>query len=252
MQRPGLRKPLSYNDALALLGANDSGAVALARRVAGIAVAAVDVGTVGALGFFELRDEAVGWGNSMVTNLRERMTGISRLDRTERIVAAHAVIVITSFYEALQSEDVVDLQKAKLTAAEQVAIGTDTPVRDSYRTLVASLAGSEYPIPSPSLPFEQALNIIARQYGGLISALRQFLSGLAAFENAPVFKRDDVYARTIDTALRHYEISYRRLSADVPEFGMWASMTDAQATRASVDMLGSDLRSRLDAMNLSR
>jgi len=59
------------------------------------------VTTVGAIDFFALRDELVSWGRSLVGGLGERLAGLGRFDRTQRLVAAHSVVVVTAFYEAL-------------------------------------------------------------------------------------------------------------------------------------------------------
>lgn len=244
MPRRWSRKPLTYRDALALLGAEDNRAVAIAGKLAGLGIAAVNVKTVGALAFFELRDEMVEWGDSVASSLRDRVKGLSRLDRTDRIVAAHAVIVITSFYEALRSEYGDLIAEARLTAEEQVAITTDTAVRLSYRELVKTLIDEDLPMPTPTRPFERHVDHVLSYYGGLWSRVRKFFEGLAAFEGRR-FGRRITAAVLARKAVSIYTATFRRLAADVPEFAMWASMIDAQATRHAVETLGADLRNRL-------
>jgi hypothetical protein len=55
---------------------------------------------------------------------RDRVRGLSRYDRTDRLVAAHSVVVIVAFYEALDewlAERGADLDEAGLRAEEQAA-----------------------------------------------------------------------------------------------------------------------------------
>src|SRR6266550_6816768 len=92
---------LSYKDAVRLLDGSQGPGVALAGRLAGVAVSGAVVATVGAIDFFALRDELVSWGRSLVGGLGERLAGLGRFDRTQRLVAAHSVVVVTAFYEAL-------------------------------------------------------------------------------------------------------------------------------------------------------
>lgn len=249
MPRPGFRKPLTYRDALKLLGADDSAALAIADRIAGAGVAAVNVATVGAVGFFELREQAVSWGNSIVRSLRERITGMSRLDRTERIVAAHAVLVITSFYEALQEVEGIDLKKAEITPAEQAMLATDAPVGSPYRQLLEALASTPLPMPTPAVPFELVIMELASYYTALAARLQGFISGLAVFEHLQYDTLINAFGNVCADAVNRYAIAFRQLAAEVPEFAVWASMADNQATRHALGMLGDEVQDRLDTLN---
>jgi hypothetical protein len=241
-----LRKPLSYRDALTLMGADDSRAMALLNRLTGVGVSALDVATFGALAFFELRDELVEWGNEAATKLRERVKGVSRLDRTERITAAHAVLVITSFFEALAESDQVDLKKAKLTPQEQLAIATGDSAL-SYREMVSTWITDDLPMPSALVPFEQVGTSLAAFYQTLVADLGRFFAGLAAFEDAPALL--DPHGGIAGRAVERYTMSFRRLAADVPEFAIWAGMLDEQATRSSFELLVADLKQRFETLD---
>ena len=253
MPRPWSRKPLSYQDALTILGAGDSRALSIADKLAGLLAAAVNIKTVGALAFFELRDEAVSWGEHLAASLRDRVTGLNRLDRTERISAAHAVIVITSFYSAL---DAVDedfrnwMDKSNLTAYEQATLASDSQAVSSFQSLVGGLANSELPMPSPGLPFEAVLDTLRSLYGTLAHKLSQFCQGLAAFEyTEPIDLGQANISALADRAIAIYTETFRRLATDVPEFATWALMVDSQATRSTVSSIGADLCTRIESLS---
>lgn len=246
-------RPLGYADAARLLGGTDNAVIKVLGTASGAAAAAVTVGTLGANDFFALRGELITWGNTVATGLRERVTGVRRFDRTQRLVAAHAIIVVTAFYEALDAvladHPDVDLATAELTAGEQVAIATSTVVTTRYADLVQVLIDTPPPMPAPHCPFETTVAALAGYFGSAAAALRGFLSGLSAFEG-----RDDTVLETLAAveqevrraAVERYTQAYRALIIQAPEFGVWAGMVDAQATRALLRSSVTDLSARLD------
>src|SRR4051794_15771949 len=100
--RPGMRsRSLSFADALQLLGEADDPVVQRIGKLAGLGAAAATIASAGTIDFFALRDEAVRWGNSAVGAVRERSRGLGRFDRTQRLIAAHSVIVLVAYFEAV-------------------------------------------------------------------------------------------------------------------------------------------------------
>ena len=117
----------SYRDAVRLLAHDEPTIVKIIDRLGGAALAAASGGTLDTLAFFDVRDELVRWGNDVVRTIRDRISGLSRFDRTQRLVAAHSVIVITSFYEALGElldapGNPISLRDFELTEEERLAI----------------------------------------------------------------------------------------------------------------------------------
>jgi hypothetical protein len=91
----------SYQDAVWLLGHDEPKIIKIVERLGGAALVSVSAGSLSALALFDVRDGLMKWGIDVVRTIRDRISGLSRFDRTQRLVAAHTVIVITSFYEAL-------------------------------------------------------------------------------------------------------------------------------------------------------
>lgn len=91
------KKTLSYADALRILGGDDPTLLGFGE--------AVVTGTLGALGVPDvlgLQSQVVRYGQAAVTGIREKITGVSRWDRTERVAAADLVLRITALFEALE------------------------------------------------------------------------------------------------------------------------------------------------------
>ncbi|GIF53070.1 hypothetical protein DFJ67_7331 [Asanoa ferruginea] len=212
---------LSYADAVRLLAGRDSEVVEWLGRAAGVPAAAATIASLGTVDFFALRGELVEWGHAAVSGVRRRLTGERRFDRTERLVAAHTVLVVTAFFEALDEAYSVDL-----LASEQVTLVTGEWPGSSHAQLVRALFEAEVPIPAPHRPFEAVLTDLADHYADVATHLSRFLKELSI--TAPT--RRQLFA-VIDPAVERYAEHFRALAAEVPEFGVWAFMADSQATR---------------------
>ncbi|MET0415208.1 MAG: hypothetical protein ABW022_04195 [Actinoplanes sp.] len=222
---------LSFADAAALLG-GESEAVSRLGKLAGAGAGAVTVASAGTVDFFALRGEAIRWGNAVVGRWREQVRGLSRFDRTDRLVAAHSVIVVVAFFEAL------DLPEARFTAAEQAALATGGPMADSYAEMVESLVRNPAPMPRPSETRAAHLRALQFHYATLATDVFNFLRRLTAFEALDFAKFADPLAQQ---AIRRYEELFRRLAAEVPEFQLWTAAIGEQATqhlvRQAIDAL---------------
>jgi hypothetical protein len=254
----GHKGALTYEDALHLLGAGQSGVLEALNKITGLAAAGTLIATFGALDLFAVRDELFSWGSLIVGSVREHLSGVSQMDRTERIEAAHAVLVVTAFYEAL-SEGLLgdgdfDIRTLALTKSEQTAIMTGGRLQEGYLSVVRSLVNAPIPLPTPHRPYEVALQEIHRFYEQAARRLREFLLGFAVFsqDQRVAHVMEAALRRAASQAIRRYEIGFRHLAVDAPEFGMWTSVLDGQATRVSVSQIEAQLRLLLDAIKAMR
>lgn len=237
---------LSFADAVRLLD-GDSELVGRLGSAAGVAAGTVTVASLGTVDFFALRDQVVRWGNAAVRQWRDSVRGLSRFDRTDRLVAAYSVIVLVSFYEA--AGEWLDLEDARLTAAEQVALATGRTTDDNYARLIAALVHTPAPVPSPRKPFEAVLAELSDYYARCAIALANFLAGLGA----PVpFDLDAVLEVVPRRAQRRFAEHYRRLAAEIPEFLLWSQMVDGQATREVIRSAVGELRADRAAVDAVR
>lgn len=249
---------MTYTDAVQLLDGTDSPIVNVVGRLAGIGAAAVTTASAGTVDFFALRDELVRWGNNVVGTLRERVRGLHRLDRTERLVAAHAVLVVTAFYQALEESlkehPDFDLHLARLTRPEQVSLATGTWPGHTYSQLINALMNSPLPIPAAHRPFEQTVSELDEFYRNLARSLRDFLQGLSAYAGRSR-EVDELFqsmrSQLIALSVQRYRAGYLTLAGQVPEFAVWTAQVDAQATRALFRATSSELGERLTNLAVS-
>lgn len=230
------RRLLSYSDAVAILG-GDSAALAAADRALG---GALSMATGGAssvvLNLFEARGGVLGLGRDLTAGLRERLGSAERAERTEQIAAAHAVLVVTAYFEALgELELPFPFSELQLTRREQTGL-VGGP--DSGHGFVRELAATAIPLPAPHQPYEQVLGALRYWYTGLTDRLHRFITGLAVWDRLDGAQRratlDALADRLNPAAIERYQGLYAQLALEVPEFGFWSGQTEHQATRAGI------------------
>jgi hypothetical protein len=219
---------LSYADAVRLLGAGESPIMSGIGRLAGEGATLANAVALGATDLLGLRDEIIKWGQQTARSVRERMIGLDRFDRTERISAAHSVIVTTSFFEVLyellpELDD--ELARVRMTLGEQVSLRTRTAAFERSR-LLSALVDARVPLPSPAVTERQFEQSLYAHYGILVRSVEDFAAELTGRRTDPSSER--IYLpNLLDEALRRYSVAYRSLADDVPEFAIWAAMSDA-------------------------
>ena len=221
-----MAKGLTYADAVRLLGGAGPVASAADLALGGALLAGTVAGVPGVLGLFDAKSELVRVGQSLIAGLDDRVRGAGRLDRTARLHAAHAVIVVTAYFEAF------DLVDANLTREDQIRLAGAGQGTDGW---IGSLLTVELPAPAPDTPYEVLLRQLNGWYADLSRRFATFLTGLAVWDSLHDTARDRVVAalheRLPVEAVHRYEILHRSLAAEVVEFRLWTRALDDNATR---------------------
>ncbi|MFD3577137.1 NACHT domain-containing protein [Streptomyces sp. NPDC058644] len=240
---------MSYADAVRLLGGADSPALAaLDRLTGGALLVATGGGSALALSLFDARGELARLSRSLFSGLAERSRGLGRFDRTQRLAAAHAVVVLASYFDTLKELDLpFDGRELSVGRADALRMTTGrTPESGRLAALADELLHAEVPMPAPHRPYESELVTLRGFYGGLSDQVLEYVSGCAAWEAVPEREREELRASLVESAPRRavsaYEIMYRRLAAEFPEVAVWVNITDHQATRHEVRRIEGTLR----------
>jgi len=251
-------KPLTYADALRILGHRRSRLVVALDAVASAGLAAwataawaggngADAGIP--LNLFELKNDVVRYGQALAERTSDWRSGLSRFDRTQRLAAAHAVLVVTAYFEALElAEPPVPLEELALTSAEQVAQATGERLPVGYVELIELLATDRLPLPECHRPYTRTRQEVGEAHTRLAERVASFARGLGLWEELDSVKQRRMHAAvtgsgTLKTALRLYDDSYRRLATDNHEFAMWASLSQAHALGAELSTVADLLAS---------
>ncbi|MEQ4722703.1 hypothetical protein [Nonomuraea sp. B19D2] len=219
----------SYADALRILGCKDARLV----KVIGFASAAARTGwaLAGAgqlvTGLADMRNSVVLYGKDVVRRMPELRSGVDRFTRTQRLAAAHAVIVVSAYFEAL-GEAKLPFTLDKLDRGDKISHGVPTPER--FARLVASLLLERLPTPEPHVPYAETRLAVERAYLRMSEAMAGYVGGLAVWDELPV---DDqlLLPRMLAEgppahALRIYDEDYRSLALDSHEFGVRSLVTE--------------------------
>ncbi|MFB4294109.1 NACHT domain-containing NTPase [Nonomuraea sp. ATR24] len=216
---------LSYADALKILGCDQSRLVKLVDLASTVSLTgwALAGGARLPMGLLDLRADVVRYTEDVVRRMTGR--GGHRFERTRRLAAAHAVIVVSAYFEALgEARLPVGLESLDHTAHP----GTGPAER--FAALVESLLLTPLPMPEPHRPYEETRQAVQRVHQRMSEAVTAYARGLPLWEKLragdrtrlPILLADGTAAQ----ALRVYDEDYRLLSRDNPEFGMWSLVTE--------------------------
>jgi hypothetical protein len=218
-----MAKRIGYADALKVLGSDDSTALDLAEKL-------VDggLGAVGVPDLFGLRSQLVAKGRELLNGVRERISGVSRWDRTRRVEAAHEILILTAYTDAV--EEAMAEPETRERCAE-----ADLDPEEVHRVLLGGVHDAELSLPRADgrLELDEGAALMATgRPGDLEFVLR--MRGVETQSQQQRQQLSEVWGTVRLRAHRRYRELYRLLSADVPEFGVWAAMAEHHATRAEV------------------
>lgn len=239
---------LSYTEALKILGGQKSRLVSFLDVVASVGLSSWAAGATFSggdagipLGLYEIKDDIASYAQGVIRRVSEWHSGLSRFDRTQRLVAAHSVIVISSFFEAVDlSELPVNWKRLKITSAEQVALAKEESPPDGYAGMIQMLLKEPLPIPEPHRTYDATREQIETIYHRMGRQLLKFLENLVVadlLDQADFLALQQRITNGISTALSHYDNSYRNLAVDNQEFMVWASLTETHAVGAGLERL---------------
>lgn len=229
-----MRRQLTYEDAVRILGGGEHKLLKYLDRGSMIGLLAA-----GGFDFLDIREQFVRLGGELITKLSERLRGIDRLTRAERLVAAHHVIVITAYFDALG--DVLDrfgpVDAPRITAADQLSITSGEPIQTTWAGVLNELQRPPAGDPWSLTSNEATQARLSSYYGQLNDRAVRFMSGLGLAVELDETRRELFLRDLTDlrmTAIAKYDELFRRLVVDSPEFAVWVGLAEHRATRDQV------------------
>ncbi|NUW38922.1 NACHT domain-containing protein [Nonomuraea rhodomycinica] len=232
---------LSYADALKILGCNENRLFKVAEfaATAGLTGWALAGGAQTALSLFDLKNDVVRYGEDVLRRVSGWRTGVNRFTRTQRLAAAHAVVVVSAYFRALdESELPFDLRRLRLDRGVQSALAAGGAPADGFAELMERLLAARLPMPEPHRPYAETRRAVGAVYRRMSEAVARYVRGLALWDELAVDDRIRLPALLAEgppeRALRRYDDDYRLLALDSPEFGVWSLVTETQALGAGL------------------
>ena len=246
---------LTYYTALQILGKPKSRVVTLLDVVTTAGLTAWAAGALATgrdagppVSLLEMKNEVVSYGHEIVRRVSEWRTGLARFDRSQRLAAAHAVLVVASYFEALDEADLpVPIDRLALSRDEQAALAmTGKGVPRGYVDMIEMFLREPLPMPEPHRSYEVVQKQLARCYERMSSRLLTFVSGLALWDqlynHEQLQLRESISSLPI-RALERYNDGYRNMAADNHEFEVWAGLTEVHALGNALARMSSMLSS---------
>lgn len=240
-----MAKRLSYEDALRILGQNDSEVLDLAEKLAD-----GGLGMVGVPDLFGVRGALVSKGRKALEGIRGKLKGESRMSRTEKITAAYQVLVITSFFEAADQAFVevgmpFGLDELEITAEEQYTLlgrhlDQGTGFLFPFTHSGSSRAEIDWPLHRTGAPGD----------------FTSFVFGLAVAERHGFTPEHPLTKGFQRSLVRHASARFKedvlRLGADIPEFALWLHAAERERDRREIGTGLADLHERLSRIGSDR
>ncbi|MFC7528190.1 NACHT domain-containing protein [Actinoplanes sp. GCM10030250] len=230
-------KALSYADAVRILGQGPD--FDWMRRLndltGGLLLSATLVTPATVLSWFDAHAQFARLSQQLVKVAAQRLTGAHRLSRTERISAAHTVIVIAAYFDALSAAELpFDLSAARLTVEDQLHLTRKDAGHGNLAEVALRVAVG---LPEPHDGSGQYLSHLTEVYRGLSTAVGQFLRGLAPWDDLSPGQEaevDRILAEVPARAGSRYAELLLDLRNDCPEAELWLREQRATALSGSV------------------
>ncbi|MFI5562496.1 NACHT domain-containing protein [Amycolatopsis japonica] len=230
-----LVKKFSYADAVKLLGPKENKLVAALDKIVGTTLlGGSTLGLVDLLGWFDAKADFIRLSHELLTKLAGRRHGLKRHTRTERLQAAHAVIVVVAFTEALQSLNLPRfLERVGLERSGQLRLMG-----------LENLFDGSWPLPSASRSYDDNLRAVTAQYR---QAGRELLFLFECDEKWPTLepgaqeKITQALFAIEPIAANRYQELVRKLAGDYPELGIWLQISHETCVLAGMARLEAEL-----------
>jgi len=243
-----MNRGLTYADAATLMGGGSSALVrALDSALGGLLLIATAGTSELAISLFDAKSELTRLSENLARSLGQRREGLGRLDRSKRMAAAHTVIVMTAFFAAVRDADLPFRPEVlRLGRRDEVAVasGADAP-SNTLAAVAEQLRNSEIPPLSPAMTIDGTARELGRFYRTLGGRLRDYVSGLVAWDEMSETERQRTEGRLADEipadAVGRWETLFRQLATDFPELAFYVDRADHEATRRELGQVATGL-----------
>jgi hypothetical protein len=234
---------LTYFDAVKLLGGSGPLMKAADNLLGGMLAVATAGGSEAAVSLFDAKTEAIRLGHLVAEKITDVVRDQTRYNRTQRLHAAHGVLVVSSFFVSLDDcLDSAGLANPDFTRDDQLRFLAASRAGGSWQ---AGLLDAGIPAPGPDRTADRLLADLTDWFATRGAHMAAHLTGLATWDSADDRARHAAGSllteRLPRLAAERYEDTVRRLAQDVPEFGIWLSRLESRAVSRGLEGLESAL-----------
>ncbi|WP_158273837.1 NACHT domain-containing NTPase [Micromonospora sp. RP3T] len=197
-------------------------------------------GLVAAWSWVGQKNEAVRLMNKLLHGAIRGLGERTQFERHQLIGAAHTVLAAAAFLEVVRSSVGEENYRAVQLSdreEERVALGRWRMTGEPFLEFLYS-----HPIPAPSatIGFYENCAAILDWHNDAAARLRDLMdSYVESSDTSPEWLALDPKALAKQASSR-YRTLYLKMCADVPEFFIWASLSEHRATRKHIEKMGQD------------
>jgi len=226
-----MAKLYSYSDAAQILGRKNRSIVALNQITGGIMLGAA-VHFPALLAWLDAKGDFFELSNKLAQRIYDKRLRVSRWGRTERIIAALGITIISAYFEAFAQSDHPLFAELHLEKSEQLGLAGSFDEAGSCADQILHI--TEELIPRPGATYDEHIGLLRDYYATVSNRLCHFVYGLQVTDKQSDTKRlqiaDQIRAVPFK-AIPIYEANFRSLCAEFPEVALWANLREHQATQ---------------------
>ena len=231
MSRPAL---FSYEGALRVLGRYDRPWLDKADTFLGVSILTAGAVEPDIFSLVDPKNEATASLRKILDGITDRLTGLSGKHRHELIAAAHTIIAVTSVFDAYREEIGADFDQLEITDREKFLVfDVEPPDGKKEGFALPRLAALAVPTPNATRGFQENLDTeLDHFFGSAIDLTSRFIFGLS---NVPPRIGSTEFFQAVRARCRDaYTHHFLGLAAALPEFQIWAMLSEHAATRAAI------------------
>jgi hypothetical protein len=230
-------KRIRFADAVRLVGADDSELLKVLDYLLGATLVAAAPGTGGAtLGWLEVKSDVMRLLGELRLKIVPTLRHTAGRRRAELLAAAHAVLVVSAYFEAVDSTGL--LGSVTLRRDDELRIASAIRADAGGTDLVGGLLVADLPTPGPQRPYDVLTEDLREHFGLMSERLLRFLTGLAFWDELGLTDRELIRRRLLTDvpadALKRYEQNLGQFAVACPEFVFWTNLWEHVATREAL------------------
>jgi hypothetical protein len=181
------------------------------------------------MSLLELGHEIVEFGRETLQKTPEWHAGVSRFTRSQRLAAAHVVLVVSSYFEAIAESGLsTEPRRPAVPDGGQAMTEAEGKAADGYADITEFLRNELLPVPEPHRPYADVRTRVAACYEKLGDRLARLTRAPGASDVLGAAAKNSLRNSVRELAARalaRYDNGYRSLAADNAEYRLWASGT---------------------------
>ncbi|WP_156057728.1 NACHT domain-containing protein [Micromonospora parva] len=244
--------PYTLDGARKILSGPDSGWLTALDALLGVGILATGPFGLAAWGWVDQKNELIKLLGEATAAGRARLSGRRTPERYDVLAATHTALTYGAFFAVFREVVGPVCDEIGLTEDDKRRLTRDAQPELAQDSLRHSLVSTPIDLPWAGCGFRANCDEVVKPfYRNLTLRCISFLQNFEVWRRIDSVRATDPLVHDIvRRAMLRYESEYKSLAAKVPEFGIWATLGQSDATLGAVQRAGESL-SRLERLLMS-